>query len=359
MINILSKYSPNLFISLFSFSKENSTILKGYGILFMIFHHCFGLNALPSGVDINWVTPEIIKFSGVFKICVSIFIFITGYALGLKTYQHPSPFTFLERGVSHYIKFWKTYLLCLLLVILISWVIPTPGLTTPDHFGWEKWIFAFSGLFPPYFDWWYMGLFAFGSLILYPVASLITNRKTPVIALINLLLLSLLLHLMLLMVPSSAFYRDIILFSPLFVFGYTCALITNTIGNMSRKEYYIALLVLLLEICLIHFLAFSSAKKWTFPFLFTIWILPWLTKKIHLTNLLMLLGSYSALMWLNHRFIFGYHFSQPLYGTHSYFLVYGLTLLGSFLLAVAMQWTFQKIFRQISLFWKMIVKKTL
>ena len=73
-----------------SFSREDSAILKGYGILFMIFHHVFGLYALPAGVDTAWIAPQLTKAAPIFKICVPIFIFITGYAMGWKTNSSPT-----------------------------------------------------------------------------------------------------------------------------------------------------------------------------------------------------------------------------------------------------------------------------
>lgn len=55
-----------------------------------------------------------------------------------------------------------------------------------------------------------------------------------------------------------------------------------------------------------------------------------------------LLGTYSALMWLNHRFIFGYHFSWDLYGTQSISVVFIVTLVSFLLLAMAMQKLFNR-----------------
>ena len=90
-----------------SFSREDSAILKGYGILFMIFHHVFGLYALPAGVDTAWIAPQLTKAAPIFKICVPIFIFITGYAMGWKTNSSPTFGSLIKTGFSHYFKFWK------------------------------------------------------------------------------------------------------------------------------------------------------------------------------------------------------------------------------------------------------------
>lgn len=117
--------------------------------------------------------------------------------------------------------------------------------------------------------------------------------------------------------------------------GFTplCSLISQSLG---------AILLLALEILSIHLFSFSKAKTLTVIFLFTLWCLPWITRKLRLTPLLTLLGTYSALMWLNHRFIFGYHFSWDLYGTQSISVVFIVTLVSSLLLAMAMQKLFNR-----------------
>lgn len=346
----------NKLASLFSFSREDSSILKGYGILFMIFHHCFGLYALPETTDTNWVSPIIIRCAANLKICVVIFIFITGYAMSLKLSPHPSLATYLKSGMRHYFKFWKIYLLCLFLVIFISWAFPTQGLPSPDKLDWRQWLASFSGIHAYYADWWYMGLFAFGSIVLYPVSSFIENKKTPVISLFLLLGCSLLLQLILQFLPQDIFYGGIIRWAPLFMLGYMFALAAKHLGEMSVKKCTLVSVILLLEILSIHLFCFSLTKKWMPLFLVSIWLLPWLTRKLHLTGVLMLLGSYSALMWLNHRFIFGYHFSEVLYGSHSYVLVYGITVAGSLLLAMGMQRSFHEIYRLLSVLWRKIGK---
>lgn len=338
--------------SLFSFSREDSAILKGYGILFMIFHHCFGLYALPETTDTAWISSAITHCAANLKICVAIFIFITGYAMSVKTCRQSSLAAFLKSGIRHYFKFWKIYLLCLLLVIFISWAFPTQGLLSPDKLGWRAWLISFSGMHAYYADWWYMGLFAFGSIVLYPVSSLIENKKTPIISLTLLLGCSLLLQLILQFLPQEVFYQQIIQWGPFFILGYMFSLATKHLEGMSTKQWMLAFVILLLEILSIHFFCLPSTKKWMLLFLAFIWILPWLTRKFRLTSVLSLLGSYSALMWLNHRFIFGYHFREVLYGSHSYAVVYGITLVGSLLLAMIMQRAFHGIFLLLPMGWR-------
>lgn len=159
-----------------SFSREDSAILKGYGILFMIFHHVFGLYALPASVDTAWIAPCLTKAAPIFKICVPIFIFITGYAMGWKTNSSSTLGSLVKTGFSHYLKFWKIYFLCLLLATLVSWAFPLPILPSVADMGWKNGLLAVTGLKPCYPDWWYMALFAAASIALYPTCAWITHH---------------------------------------------------------------------------------------------------------------------------------------------------------------------------------------
>ena len=131
-------------------------------------------------------------------------------------------------------------------------------------------------------------------------------------------------------------------FLPCFILGYMCAFLASRLSALSISQSLGAILLLALEILSIHLFSFSKAKTLTVIFLFTLWCLPWITRKLRLTPLLTLLGTYSALMWLNHRFIFGYHFSWALYGTQSISVVFIVTLVSSLLLAMAMQKLFNR-----------------
>lgn len=314
----------------------------------MIFHHCFGLYALPVGVDTTWIAPWITHYAASFKICVAIFLFITGYAMGWKTSPSPSFGSLVKTGFFHYFKFWKIYILCFFLVILSSWFFPVPGLPSPSNLDWRDWLLSITGLQPSYIDWWYMSAFAVVSIVLYPICSWIAHRALPLVTLSALLGLSLLFRktaFITAFIPEMPFnWSEVAHFTPCFILGYMCAFLASRSPSFSPLTYWGAVLILTLEILSIHFFSFSHDKTWTLPFLFTLWCLPWLTNKLHLTGLLTLLGTYSALMWLSHRFIFGYHFSWTLYGTHSYLMIYGITILGSLILAISLQWIINQIF---------------
>ena len=66
------------------FSKSNSLALKGIAIIMMVFHHLFRKKTLYEGYFISFFPFNeqfVLDISTMFKICVSIFAFITGYGL--------------------------------------------------------------------------------------------------------------------------------------------------------------------------------------------------------------------------------------------------------------------------------------
>lgn len=69
------------------FSKDNTLALKGIAIIMMMFHHLFRTESLFKNHEVSfWPVNKIfvIDLSLTFKICVSIFVFITGYGLMLS-----------------------------------------------------------------------------------------------------------------------------------------------------------------------------------------------------------------------------------------------------------------------------------
>lgn len=70
-----------------SFTNNNSLALKGVAIIMMMFHHCFREIHLFENFEVSFFPFSqnlIVDISDMFKICVSIFVFITGYGLTLS-----------------------------------------------------------------------------------------------------------------------------------------------------------------------------------------------------------------------------------------------------------------------------------
>ena len=68
-----------------AFMKEDAAALKGIAILMMMLHHCFRDASLYDGYVISFAPfPEqtVVRFALFCKICVSLFAFVSGYAIG-------------------------------------------------------------------------------------------------------------------------------------------------------------------------------------------------------------------------------------------------------------------------------------
>lgn len=65
-----------------AFTRNNTLAAKAVGIIFMLSHHLFSASQLEIWkLDIS---DEWIQFSAAGKLCVGIFIFLSGYGLTLK-----------------------------------------------------------------------------------------------------------------------------------------------------------------------------------------------------------------------------------------------------------------------------------
>lgn len=66
------------------FGKDNSLALKGIAIIMLMFHHCFRKASIFKGYSVSFFPlgqNATVEMALAFKICVSIFAFITGYGL--------------------------------------------------------------------------------------------------------------------------------------------------------------------------------------------------------------------------------------------------------------------------------------
>ena len=101
------------------FTKQKSTIVKAVAILMMMWHHCF-LAGRFEMYDINFFpfnASQIANIANFFKICVSLFAFVSGYGL-MKSYS--------QKQIST--NYWIRYRILRTLsgywfIVVISWIV--------------------------------------------------------------------------------------------------------------------------------------------------------------------------------------------------------------------------------------------
>lgn len=95
-------------------SKSDTTAVKGIAILLMLWHHLF-LNTMAYGALTH-------SLAVVFKVCVALFLFVSGYGLTKQYSQLEKPYfkntvKFLLR---RYINFFLSYWFCFVLVVVVG-----------------------------------------------------------------------------------------------------------------------------------------------------------------------------------------------------------------------------------------------
>ena len=95
-------------------SKSDTTAVKGIAILLMLWHHLF-LNTMTYGALTH-------SLAVVFKVCVALFLFVSGYGLTKQYSQLEKPYfkntvKFLLR---RYINFFLSYWFCFVLVVVVG-----------------------------------------------------------------------------------------------------------------------------------------------------------------------------------------------------------------------------------------------
>ena len=88
------------------FSKENTLAIKGIAIIMMMIHHCFCTvdrfeKYTISFFPLNQNTA--VDISSMFKICVSFFVFITGFGLVLSLKKLNSEYKWSKKDISKWI----------------------------------------------------------------------------------------------------------------------------------------------------------------------------------------------------------------------------------------------------------------
>ena len=95
-------------------SKQDTTIIKGIAICLMLWHHLF-LNTMEYGTAVH-------SLAQVFKVCVALFLFVSGYGLTRRFSSLEKPYIkntvkFLLR---RYVSFFLPYWFCFVVVVLVG-----------------------------------------------------------------------------------------------------------------------------------------------------------------------------------------------------------------------------------------------
>ena len=158
------------------FSKDNTLALKGIAIIMLLFHHCFSTVSRFENYSVSFflLTQNfVVEMTLTFKICVSIFAFITGYGLMLSLKKLNAKYEWTKKEIvkwtiNRLIKLLSGFWIIAILAYIICQIINgrTEAIFFDDGiiYGIIKMIINFLGLSNLFglntFDstWWYMSI---------------------------------------------------------------------------------------------------------------------------------------------------------------------------------------------------------
>lgn len=330
-----------------SFTIQHTQIAKGIAILLMVYHHLFvipeRLNcayfALPNvfGYDVQSV---IANFS---KICVCIFVFLSGIGLYYSLYREKSMFAMYKKVGLKALSFMMNFWVIALLVYPIGLMM---GFFTLDFDCIIKVVFAD---YPSVMEWWFVRQYIV-LLILAPIFVGVFSNKSYIGKVIPVLIICVFWLSTRLLIKYGYIDLNSIFISYFWYFENIPCLLTFIVGIITAKFDLFSLylniphnklfsLLCVIMCCLCRF-AFSNNPTSMEVDLFVVPLFVFgittLIIKTHISKLLEYFAKHSTNIWLTHTFWCYYFFQniviKPYYSILIYIWLLGLSLLSSYII---------------------------
>lgn len=298
------------------FDKNKSKYIKGFAIVLMLIHHLFAFNSRIENV--NYISilsirgQTIENYIGIFaKICVPIYLFVSGYGLYYCYKEKVEYKSILKRALNILKIYWIIMILFLIIGIMI-------GKREFNFIEFVQNVLTISSSYNG--EWWFLNTYII-LLILFPFIKKFVDKvsaKNILFISIGILgmeivagkLLSyntissiLILKLLLNAISSQSSFILGCIFCKLNIFGYISYRFKNSIFENS----IIQILVMFLCIAL-------RGKSYIVDFIMIpifIYSISICIEKLKLDNIFKFLGEHSTNIWLTHSF-FCYHYFQKL-----------------------------------------------
>ncbi len=306
----------------------------------MIAHHLYREYALQCAEQLRH-GDIVLHIANRGKVCVLLFLFVTGYGYRIVAGKDECS---LYQSVWNRLKhFYPVFLVMLAIeTLLLAGFGYSPRWVLSSEAGsWKGYLLCASGLVDVYKDYWYIGVFLCGAMVIYPLLRWGLKRsplaETIVFVAIAVVCVPasvgevnakvfgkatswfLSVHEMLLVLKSPLFMA--LSWMGGFLLGWACSAVCTDGRRMSWL-----LLGLGAAVCVV--------TKWhsVLLMLFCLFAAKLLARYSIPRSVLGKLGALSAVMWLNHRLIFGYWFADFFYSLPApcdYLLLVALSALGT------------------------------
>lgn len=321
-------------------TKTDTNVLKGIALLLLLCHHCF-YPGEPYDDIVLWGVPLIGRLGSFSKICVAIFVFLSGYGLTLQTMS--------KGGIGNMFSFYRRRYVKLMINYWFIWLIFVPmGVfafhrTFPLVYG-EHYMFRafwdFLGLHQAVFNeagynatWWFYSCI----IVLYLTYPIIWRFR----------------RLWFVTIPFAIVFEMAIFHIPFFgpsnvgpyflsfVCGLSYAYVNPCILGGAKLSEKIFLLLALAMVCEYRFhigatYLWDAAIVIIGTFIYSIVSIP-----KYLSEILSFLGKHSFNIFLFHTFILGYYFHDYIYWSRNPLLIYLTLLAVCILISMFIEWSKQ------------------
>ena len=327
-------------ISLDKLSTKDTLFLKGLAICGMLMWHIFWCPN-PQGI----VYSPLVRYIGsIGDVCVSIFLFVSGYGLtiGYKKKGERNPIAFIgSRLIKFYSNFWFVFLFIYLYGrYVMNLPIYTDGSNLHKIYQYGKEFLAIRGQDSYNDSWWYFSLII-SLYLIYPLLYW-GVKKVPYIVIFLVLFLG--------NFSIRFIDQNLQLYLPIFIVGIYWAMYGRKIPSFEfSKIVFLVIITLSIPLIILMFI-------YNFNAICSIGIPLYAMLTISLTILTILfqntsnlikhifcyLGTYSTNIYIIHLMFSKYWFSDTFYGLGSPWIIFIALLISSLIFSIAIEWIKEK-----------------
>lgn len=353
-----------------NFSKKDTSIIKGIAIILMLHHHNFLSNDRFEGFNIDF-SPfsqySMVTLASAFKICVGMFVFLSGYGLALSVKKYNDDYTLRSDQYKNYLYnrlfklmtgYWFIYIVSFVITAVMAnrpmEVYFSRGLI-PGIYRMLIDIFGLSYIFDtPMLNgtWWYMSL-AILIIILVPFIAWLSKKLEPLTLVLLCIFIPRIMTFFVQLEDDSEV--NIIRWLLAIVLGVICAqydIFARAKAFMITKSKVLSKLIKFVILTLVLGLIIYSRIKLTksigsdFTYELTDNVIPafvcyycyeFITDIPLISNILMFIGKHSMNIFLFHTFIRSYLFREFTYSFHHFALITLVLLLVSLAVSVVLE----------------------
>ena len=336
------------------FSKNDTMIIKGVTLLFLLFHHCFLEGRFEKFGVVFFPFPEkyMVILAAFLKICVGMFVFMSGYGM-IRSYNQrlkkDPDSSFIKYTIDRYFSLWNKWFFVFLFCEIFCFFANRLQFRVYGQKSISLLYFIVDALgFGDFFStplliatWWYMSL-AFCLILIFPFLTILYKKIGFYILPLSIILLK----------PLSEIYFPLGRWIFAFVLGIYCA-DHFIFEKLKKKEIcqnliiskFIKFLILTgIFILLIQFRQtrgnsiYYSFNDGFIPMFVIYYCYEFITDIKYLNNILAFIGKHSMNIFLTHSFIRATYLEQWTYHFHYWWLIILVLLLESILISLLIEW---------------------